>query len=89
MSGTVQDSLKAYVAFGKPDAGCGGMWLICVYDAAGNVIGRNVWQKRRQAVKPIRRKRESQIRVPETRSTFHPYAQRNAFRRRDVRLQSR
>jgi hypothetical protein len=23
MSGTVQDSLKAYVAFGKPNAGCG------------------------------------------------------------------
>ena len=32
---------------------------------------------------------ELPIRVPETRSAFHPHAQRNAFRRRDVRQQSR
>ena len=32
---------------------------------------------------------ESPIRVPETQSAFHPHAQRNVFRRRDVRLQSR
>jgi hypothetical protein len=37
----------------------------------------------------IQREHESAIRVPETPSTFHPHAQRNAFRRRDVRLQSR
>ena len=35
------------------------------------------------------RRLESQIQVPETQSAFHPRAQRNAFRRRDVRLQSR
>jgi hypothetical protein len=29
------------------------------------------------------------IQVPETPSTFHPRAQRNASRRRDARLQSR
>jgi hypothetical protein len=32
-------------------------------------------------VKKIRRKRESQIQVPETQSAFHPLAQQNAFRR--------
>ena len=32
---------------------------------------------------------ESPIQVPERPSAFHPHAQRNAFRRRDVRLQSR
>jgi hypothetical protein len=48
-----------------------------------------VWQKRREPVKPIRRKRRLQIQVPETQSAFHPNAQRNAFRRRDVRQQSR
>ena len=41
-----------------------------------------VWQKRRQPVKPIRRKRESQIPIRQRSSTFHPRAQRNAFRRR-------
>ena len=45
-------------------------------------------KNRRQPVKAIRRKRESRIRVPETQSAFHPHAQRNAFRRRDVRPQS-
>jgi hypothetical protein len=40
-------------------------------------------------VKPIRRKRESLIQVPETLSVFRPPAQRNAFRRRDARQQSR
>ena len=40
-------------------------------------------------VNTIRRERKSPIRVPETQSAFHPHAQRNAFRRRDVRLQSR
>src|SRR5207245_6519487 len=29
------------------------------------------------------------IRAPQTRSAFHPHAQRNAFRRRDVRQQRR
>src|SRR6266446_9011588 len=29
------------------------------------------------------------IPVPETQSTFHPHAQRNAFRRRDARRKSR
>ena len=38
MSGTVQDRLKAYVAFRKPDAGCGRNGVIRVYDAAGNMI---------------------------------------------------
>ena len=32
--------------------------------------------------------REPPIRVPQTPSAFHPHAQRNAFRRRDVHLQS-
>jgi len=32
---------------------------------------------------------ESQIQVQETPSTFHPRAQRNAFRRRDARQQRR
>jgi hypothetical protein len=39
--------------------------------------------------KPIRRKRKSPIRVPQTPSAFHPHAQRNAFRRRGVRQHSR
>jgi hypothetical protein len=34
-------------------------------------------------------KGESPIRVPQTQSAFHPRARRNAFRRRDVRQQSR
>ena len=46
-------------------------------------------EKSRQLVKPIRRKLESPIPVPETQSAFHPRAQLNAFRRRDARLQSR
>jgi hypothetical protein len=46
-------------------------------------------QKSRQPVKPIRRKRESQIPIPEMPSAFHPHAQQNAFRRGDVRQQSR
>ena len=33
--------------------------------------------------------RPTQIRVPETQSTFHPHAQRNAFHRRDAREQSK
>jgi hypothetical protein len=37
-----------------------------------------VWQKRRQPVKPIRRKRESPIRVQQTQSAFHPHAQLTA-----------
>jgi hypothetical protein len=45
-------------------------------------------EKSCQLVTPIRRKRESPIPVPEKRSTFHLRAQRNAFRRRDVGLQS-
>ena len=32
-------------------------------------------------------RRESPIPVPEMQSAFHPHAERNAFRRRDVRLQ--
>jgi hypothetical protein len=32
---------------------------------------------------------EPQIQVPQTQSASHPRAQRNAFRRRDARLQSR
>jgi hypothetical protein len=51
--------------------------VIRVYDDAGNVI------------ETIRRKRESLIVAPRTQSAFHPLAQRNAFRRRDVRQQSR
>ena len=40
---------------------------------------RRVWQKSRQPVKAICRKRRLQIRVPETPSAFHPHAQQNAF----------
>jgi len=40
-------------------------------------------------VKSIRDKPESPIPVPEMLSAFQPRAQRDAFRRRDVRLQSR
>src|SRR5215469_5671453 len=36
-----------------------------------------------------RQTRESPVPVPETQSAFHPRAQRNAFRRRDVRQQRR
>jgi hypothetical protein len=32
---------------------------------------------------------DSPLPVPQTQSAFHPHAQRNAFRPRDVRLQSR
>src|SRR6266478_815662 len=46
-------------------------------------------QKSRLSVKTIRRKCESPLRVPEMQSTSHPHAQRTAFRRRDVRRQSR
>ena len=46
-------------------------------------------EKNSPPVKTIRRKRESPIRVPKTQSAFHPHAQRNAFRRRDARQQSR
>jgi pSer/pThr/pTyr-binding forkhead associated (FHA) protein len=38
---------------------------------------------------PGEHNRPNQIRVPETQSTFHPHAQRNAFHRRDARQQSR
>jgi hypothetical protein len=40
-----------------------------------------------QLVKPIRRQCEPPIRVRQTPSTFHPRAQRTAFRHRDVRQQ--
>jgi hypothetical protein len=40
-------------------------------------------------VNPVSRKPESPIQVPEKQSAFHPRAQRNAFRHRDVGLQSR
>jgi hypothetical protein len=40
-------------------------------------------------VKEIRRKRESPIPVLQTQSAFHQHAQRNVFRRRDVRQQRR
>jgi hypothetical protein len=46
-------------------------------------------EPRRQRVRIIRRKSESLIPIPETPSAFHPRAQRNAFRRRDARQQSR
>jgi hypothetical protein len=39
--------------------------------------------------KSVRRNSESPIPIPETPSVFHPRAQRNAFRRRYVRLQRR
>jgi hypothetical protein len=41
------------------------------------------FEKSWHLVKPIRRKRESPIRVPQTRSASRPHAQRNAFCRRD------
>jgi hypothetical protein len=44
-------------------------------------------EKSRPLVKTIRRKPELPIPAPETQLAFHPRAQRNAFRRRDVRLQ--
>src|SRR6266576_6371573 len=43
----------------------------------------------RQPVKTANRNIESPIRVPQMPSTFHPLAQRNAFRRCDVGLKSR
>jgi hypothetical protein len=46
-------------------------------------------EKSRYLINLIRLKRESPIRVRETPSTFHRRAQRNAFHRRDVRLQSK
>ena len=44
-----------------------------------------VCKKSGQLVKTIRSKGESPIQVPQTQSAFHPRAQQNAFRRRDVR----
>jgi len=46
-------------------------------------------KKSRRSVKPIRCKREPAIHVPETQSAFHRRALRNAFRRPNVRLQSK
>jgi hypothetical protein len=46
-------------------------------------------KKARRSVKTIRRNRKSPLLVPETPLAFHLHAQRNAFRHRDVRLQSR
>jgi len=46
-------------------------------------------KKSRLSVNTIRRKRESQIRVRQKQSTFCPYAQRTASRRRDVRQRPR
>src|SRR5438552_12357981 len=46
-------------------------------------------EKSRCAVKTIPRNPEPQIRVPQTHSAFHRLAQRNAFRRRNERQQSR
>jgi hypothetical protein len=43
-------------------------------------------EKSRPRVKPIRRKREAPILVPETRLAFHPRAQQNAFRRQGFGL---
>jgi hypothetical protein len=45
-------------------------------------------KKSRQSVETICHKRKSPLRVPKTPSVFHPRAQRNAFPRRDARLQS-
>jgi hypothetical protein len=45
--------------------------------------------KRGLLVKETHRTRRSQIQVPQTQSAFHLRAQRNAFRRCDVRQQSR
>src|ERR1043166_2156747 len=42
-----------------------------------------------KAVEAIRRKREPLIQVPQTQLTFHPLAERNAFRYRGVHQQSR
>jgi hypothetical protein len=42
-----------------------------------------------QAMQRTASRHESQVQVPETQSIFHPRAQRNAFRRRDARQQSR
>jgi hypothetical protein len=50
-------------------------------------LRRRVLKKAWLLVKPIRRRRESPIQVPQTQSVSHPHAQRNAFRRRGVRLQ--
>jgi hypothetical protein len=47
------------------------------------------WRHEQTGVPIIRRKPESPIAVRETQSTFHPRAQQDAFRCRDVRLQSR
>jgi pSer/pThr/pTyr-binding forkhead associated (FHA) protein len=38
---------------------------------------------------PGKHDRPTQIRIPQTQSAFHPLVQRNAFRRRGVRQQSR
>src|SRR4030095_13817986 len=54
-----------------------------------SVFATASFEKSWRLVKPIRRKRRSQIRVPETLSVFNPLAQRNAFRRRDVLPQRR
>jgi len=46
-------------------------------------------QKKHVSVNFAHESRESPIEAPQTLSTFHPRARRNAFRRRDVRQQSR
>src|SRR6476646_3231766 len=46
-------------------------------------------EKSRLLVKTTSDQRESPLPVPEKPSAFHPRAQRNAFRRRDARLQSK
>jgi hypothetical protein len=54
--------------------------------ATSAVEGRG---KSRQLVETIHRKRESQIAIPKTQLTFPPLAQRNAFRRFDVRIDNK
>src|SRR4029077_3754433 len=51
--------------------------------------GGGVLRESRRSVNTIRHKRELPIQVPETLSVSHPRAQRNAFRRRDARPQSK
>ena len=58
-------------------------------DTCLRLFARNPWLAFDEALDELVIQLESLIRVPKTRSLFHRPAQRNAFRRRDVRQQSR
>src|SRR5437773_11928825 len=80
----------------NPERRCRSRWLLCLGSADGDGQRENNRKERfhsivadRSRALILRSYGESPIRVPQTRSAFHPRAQRDAFRRRDVRQQRR